>query len=140
MNLLDIAILVLVAICALVGYRRGLIRTVYGLVSFFVSLFLSHKLYPHVAKFLQSTPLFEMIREQIKNTLGLGEMVTEFAAERQEEIVASLRLPAPLRALLSEQIDIHGVLQIDTIENYISGFFADIAINGIALVLVFLIV
>jgi uncharacterized membrane protein required for colicin V production len=36
--------------------------------------------------------------------------------------------------------DVHGFLRVDTIENYISGFFANIVINGIAIVAVFMLV
>jgi len=140
MNYLDIGIIILIVFCALVGFRKGLIRTVYGLISFFIALFLANYLYPHVAGFLRATPLFGGIQNQVKTSLNLSEVVVEHTANRQEEIINSLPLPEPFLKLLNEnfQPDIHGILRVDTIEDYISGFFASIAINGIAIVLVFL--
>ncbi|MCL2047736.1 MAG: CvpA family protein [Defluviitaleaceae bacterium] len=141
-NVLDIGIIIVVLGCALIGYRRGLIRTVYGLVSFFVAMLLANRLYPYVANFLNGTRLYTVIQESIKSSLGIGDMVTEIAVERQEEVIEALRLPVKIRELLLERFnpDIHGILRVDTIEENISAFFANMATNGIALVLVFIIV
>jgi len=142
MNMLDLGIIVIIALCALMGYKRGLIRTVYRLVSFFIAIFLANLFYPYVARFLRGTNLFTGIQNRVQAQLGLGDFVTEHAANRQTEIIDSLPLPASLRDFLQTRFnpDIHGLLRVDTVEEYISAFFADIAINGIALFVVFLMV
>ncbi|MCL2197856.1 MAG: CvpA family protein [Defluviitaleaceae bacterium] len=140
MNYLDIGVLVLVALCALAGYRRGLIRTVYGLVSFFLAIALANMLFPYAAAFLRETVIFDVLQESIKTGLNLEGFVTQYAAGRQADIIESLPIPAAFRGLLHAQFeaDMHGVLQFDTIEDYVSAFFANIAVNGIAIVLVFI--
>jgi len=144
MNYLDIGVLVLVALCAFAGYRQGLVRTVYRLASFFIALILANILYPHVADFLRGSVIFTSIQNSIKRGLNLESFVTEHATMRQAEIIDSLPIPMPaqLRELLHARVesDISGILRVDTIEEYISAFFADIAINGIAIVAVFLLV
>lgn len=141
MNFLDIAVLILIAFCAFSGYRRGLIRTVYRLASFVLAGILANVFYPYVARFLRGTAIFDAIQGGIKTRLNLGEFVAEYAAGHQE-IIDTLPIPAGLRGLLNTQFDenVHGILRVDTIEEYVSAFFSNIAINGIALVLVFLLV
>ncbi|MCL1843499.1 MAG: CvpA family protein [Defluviitaleaceae bacterium] len=143
MNTLDIVVLVLIALCALAGYRQGLVRTVYRLASFFIAVFLAQRLFPYVARMLRGTRLYETIQESIKSGLNLEGFVADYAAAgRSGEIIEALPLPINMRNLLQERFveGVHGVLQVDTVEAYISGFFANIAINGIAMVLVFLLV
>ncbi|MCL1863410.1 MAG: CvpA family protein [Defluviitaleaceae bacterium] len=141
MNYLDIGVLVLVILCALAGYRRGLIRTVYGLVSFFLAIFLANLLFPYAAAFLRETFVFDALQDSIKTGLNLEGFVTQYTAGRQADIIESLPIPAAFRGLLHAQFeaDMHGILRFDTIEDYVSAFFANIAVNGIALVLVFMV-
>ena len=142
MNMIDLAVLILVALCAFAGYRRGLIRTVYRLVSFFIAIFLARQLYAPVARVLRGTPLFTSIQNSIASALNLERLVGEHTAARQVEIIDSLPLPANLRELLHSYNtpNMYELLQVSTIEDYISGFFANMVINAIAIVLVFLIV
>ncbi|MCL2224283.1 MAG: CvpA family protein [Defluviitaleaceae bacterium] len=142
MNILDICVLILVALCAIAGFRQGLIRTVYRLVSFFIAIFLANLLFPYVARLLRETVIFSAIQDSVKSALNLGGFVTEYSAAMQTEIIESLRVPVPIRGLLHSHFepDIHGILRIDTIEDYISAFFANIAVNALAIFLVFILV
>jgi uncharacterized membrane protein required for colicin V production len=144
MNYLDIGALVVVALCAFNGYNRGLIRTLYGFVSFFVAMVLARVFYPYVAEFLRNSAVFATIQNGIKSGLNLESHVTEHANLRQAEIIDGLPIPMPqqLRTILHERVDVdvNGILRVDLIENYISEFFANIAINGIAMFAVFIIV
>ncbi|MCL2215968.1 MAG: CvpA family protein [Defluviitaleaceae bacterium] len=142
MNVLDLAVLALVALCAFAGYRRGLIRTVYGLVSFFIAFFLASRLYSPVARILRGTGLFSMLQNNISSTLNLERVVGEHTAARQAEIIDTLPLPAALRELLHSYNtpNMYELLQVDTIDAYISGFFANMVINAIAIIGVFMLV
>ena len=142
MNALDLAVLVLVALCALAGYRRGLIRTVYRLVSFFIALFLANRLYAPVARMLRGTALFSTIQDSISTGLNLERFVGEHTAARQVEIIDSLQLPERLRELLHSfnTPNMYELLQVSTVDEYISGFFANMVINAIAIVSVFFLV
>jgi len=142
MNLIDLGVLILVALCAFAGYKRGLIRTVYRLVSFFIAMFLANQLYGPVARLLRNTSLFPTIQNSIKNALNLENVTMEHTANRSFEIIESLPLPENLREMLhnNNNTNMHELLQVGTIEDYISGFFANMVINGIAIVAVFLLV
>lgn len=142
MNYLDIGILVLVALCALAGYQQGIIRTVYRLISFFLAIFFATLLHPYVSQFLRDSVFFVRIQDGIKSTLNLDGFVTTYAEGMHTEIIDSLPLPGQIRGMLHSQFEpnIHGILRVDTIEEYVSAFFANIAINGISIIAVFCIV
>jgi len=141
-NYLDISVLVLVALCAFAGYQQGLIRTVYRLVSFFIAIFIANTLYPIVARILRETPVYSSIQNSVKSGLDLSNFVAEQSADLQSEIFEALPLPAQIRNFLSANFepDVHGILRVDAIEEHISAFFANIAINGIAIIAVFFLV
>ncbi|MCL1883032.1 MAG: CvpA family protein [Defluviitaleaceae bacterium] len=143
MNYLDLIVIVLIALCALSGFRRGLIRTVYGLVSFFIAWIIASAIYPYVARILRGTVLFDIIRDGIKTGLNLEMFVNEHSMARQAELIEAIPIPLPeqLRErLLNIEPDISGLLRVDAIEDYISTFFTNVAINGIAIIAVFIIV
>jgi len=139
MNILDFVIIVIVALCAWGGFRRGLIRTVYRLVSFFVALFVAHQLYPYAARFLRETQLFPMIRDGIARAMNLQAVFNEHTAARGAEIIDRLPLPGALRAQLhlNNTPDMFELLRVATVEEYISSFFANMVINAIAILAVF---
>ncbi|MCL2841307.1 MAG: CvpA family protein [Defluviitaleaceae bacterium] len=142
MNVLDLAVLVLVALCAFAGYRRGLIRTVYRLASFFIAMFLANYLHGPVARMLRGTALFTTIQESISSTLNLERVVVDHTAARQSEVIDSLPVPDSLREMLHNfnTPDMFELLQVSTIDDYISGFFANMVINIVAMVAVFFLV
>jgi len=142
LNMLDLAVLVLVALCAFAGYRRGLIRTVYRLVSFFIALFLANQLYAPVAGILRGTALFDTIQNSISSTLNLERVVVDHTAARQSEVIDSLPVPLAWREMLHNfnTPDMFALLQVSTIDDYISGFFANMVINAIAIISVFIVV
>ena len=138
-NMLDLVILGIVVLCAFAGYRRGLIRTVYRLASFFVAIFLAWQLYPHAANFLRGTVLFTWIRDGIIRGMNLETFFNEHATAQGTEMIEQLPLPDMLRTLLLNHIpdNMFDVLNVAAIEDYIASFFAGITINTIAILLMF---
>ncbi|MCL1877814.1 MAG: CvpA family protein, partial [Defluviitaleaceae bacterium] len=111
MNFVDLGILGVIAVFALMGWHRGLIRTVFGLVSFFAAIILAYILRPVVAGFLREISLYDFLREHVHGGLdGL-----EYSAE----------LPIALPP---------GVTEIP------ASFLTNLAIDAIAIVAVFFIV
>jgi len=139
MNALDIVILAVIALCAIVGYRKGLIRTIYRLVAIFVAIFVARQLYPYVARALRQTMLLPQIRDAIANILNLESLFSNHASARGAEVIDALPIPAFLQYMLhtNNTPSMFEVLQVATVEEYISGFFANIVINGISILLVF---
>ena len=140
MNALDIIILAIVALCAIAGYHKGLIRAVYRLVSFFVAIIVARQLYPYVARGLRQTELFPTIQGGIAHAMNLEGFIADQTATRGADLIDSLPLPGILQSLLHSYNtpNMFEILQVVTVEEYISGFFANMVINGIAILGVFL--
>jgi len=139
MNILDIIIFAIIALCAFIGFRKGLIRTLYRLISFFAAVIIARQLYPYVARWLRGTALFPTLRDSISNALDLDALIYETVAPRTAEVIDNLPLPQTIQNLLHNNYTpaMREVLQASTIEDYIAGFFASMIINGIAIVVVF---
>ena len=137
-QLLDVIIIVVLVLFMYIGYRRGLIKTVFSLGSFVLAILLASYLYPIVAEWIRTTPVFTGLKEYIIRTMGLEEVVQAHA----EEVIGSLPLPDLLyRSLLQHNTpNVFELLNVNTIEEYIAGFFAGMAINIVAMVLVFIVV
>ncbi|MCL1786565.1 MAG: CvpA family protein [Defluviitaleaceae bacterium] len=139
MNPLDIVILAIVALCAIAGYHKGLIRTVYRLVSFIVAIILARQLYPHVARTLRQTALFPTIRDGIAHAMNLEGFVTEQTTMHTTNLIDNLPLPGVLQNMLHSHNtpSMFELLQVATLEEYVAGFFANMVINGLAILAVF---
>ena len=183
MNVIDIIILAVMGLCVFIGYRRGLIQTVFRLLSFFISILLTSGLYPYVSQFLRGTPIYDMLKAAVINSLGLDHFLQVQTAPLQtglEAVVGNLPLPTglagvagnlplpaggleavasdlptgldavvgnlPLPDMLKNSLvsnnlpDIYKLLNVSTIEEYIGGYIANIALNAISAVTVFVLV
>jgi len=141
LNALDIVILGIIALCTIVGYNKGLIRAVYRLASFVIALFIAYQIYPYVARVLRQTFLFPAMQRGIASFMNLETRVADYVAPQGAEMIDSLPIPVILQSLLHSfnTPEMFETLHVATMEEYISGFFANIAINGVAIVLVFVI-
>lgn len=137
--MLDIIIIVVVVFFMLLGYKRGMIRTLFDLISFAASIMLAIHLYPRVAEWLRTTPVYTALKDYIMRTMDLGHVVHLQAIE----LLSSLPLPDLLRRSLLLHHDtpnMFDLLNVTTIEEYIAGFFAGMALNIVAMILVFILV
>jgi len=111
-----------------------------------LALFIASRLYPHVSRFLRNTFIYENIRARIAGAANIEGTFREHAPSpdisetlRGREVINSLPLPESMRSRLYEgnTPDMFELLRVNTVEEYITGFFANIVVNVISLVLVF---
>jgi len=149
MNTLDLIMLTVLAFFAIIGYRRGLVHTVYRLVSFFAALFLAVRLHPFVASVLRESFVYEGIRVRISESANLEAAFREYApspgigiAIQERDTIDALPVPGPLRELLynNNTPAVRDILRVGTLEDFVAGFLANIAINVISLLIVFVLV
>ncbi|MCL2378496.1 MAG: CvpA family protein [Defluviitaleaceae bacterium] len=149
MNALDISMLIVLAIFAIMGYRRGLVLTVYRFVSFFAALFLAIRLHPFVSRVLRDSFVYDGIRGMIADSPNLEAAFREYApspgigvAIQERETINALPVPGPLRELMynNNTPDMRDILRVGTLEEFVAGFLANIVINVISLFIVFILV
>ncbi|MCL1999622.1 MAG: CvpA family protein [Turicibacter sp.] len=137
--MLDLIVFAWFGLFMYVGYKRGLIETLFNFVSLILAIVLSAVLYPIVAGMLRQTVIFDALRDYIMRTMGLEEIVNVHATER----IANLPVPELLRNVLLasyQNSDVYGAFGIGIIEAYIADFFAGLAMNILAIVFVFVLV
>ena len=136
--MLDIAVIGIIALFMYLGYRRGLIRTVFSLISFALAIILASYLFPIVAEWLMDMPVYSALKDYIIRTMNFNGP----APYPSQEVIAGLPLPDLLRNLLYEHNtpNIFARLNVSTVEEYIAAYFARMAINIIAMIVVFIVV
>ena len=69
--LIDLGILSIILISTLIGYKRGLIKVAFGLLSFLIAIIISLLLYKPVSNFITNyTPIPDRIETQIESRLS----------------------------------------------------------------------
>ncbi len=136
-HLLDLILIAVPVILAVRGHRRGLVRSVSGIVRLTAAVLLTVALTAPVARFLDNTFLYSPVRGHIGERL-------ETLAEKTDGEVSDLykKLPAPMRAHLNGRWEADADIQetvsdwSDTISRAISGALS----RMLATVLVFLLI
>ena len=136
--MLDLIVIGIIVLFMYLGYRHGLIRTVFSLVSFVLAISLAIYLFPIVADWLTEISVYDALKDYIMRTMNLSDA----AQYQSEEVIANLPLPDLIRGFLYEHNtpNVFELLNVSTIEEYIAAYFARLAINIISKVAVFIIV
>lgn len=65
--LADIIVIAVVALFVAAGWKKGLMKSLMGIVSFALSLIVAFLIYPRVSDFLSATPLYTFLTEVVKD-------------------------------------------------------------------------
>jgi len=76
--LIDIFLLLIIGLTTFIGYKRGLIKIAFKLVSFILAIFISIVLYKPVSNFIINyTPLDNILEQTIENRLSSSDITKE---------------------------------------------------------------
>lgn len=76
--LIDLIVLAIIALSTFIGYKKGLIKVAFGLVSFTLAIVISVVLYKPVSNFIINyTPIDDYIEQTIANRLSSSETTKE---------------------------------------------------------------
>ena len=142
-NITDLIVLVILAACMIGCFKRGLILSLFSLVSGVLSILMAWWMYPVVAKMLRgSEGFYNWLSNFISGALNLDGLITSHTADAQAQLIQGLHLPDFLvNGLLQNNNPVlYGVLNVDNVENYIVGYLANICINVLSFLLVIIIV
>ncbi|GMQ59511.1 hypothetical protein AN1V17_39080 [Vallitalea sediminicola] len=144
MTWLDIVVIGIIAICAIISYQRGLIKTLFSFVSLIISVVLTMYIYPHVSEFLiKNTGVFGSIKNSIIGLFNLNS-ATENVTSTGDQInfINQLNLPEQFKHILvtNNNSEVYNLLNVNSIGDYIGGLIATLIINIISFLGVFIIV
>lgn len=80
MNILEIAVVVLIVVFAIAGWRRGFVRKLASMLSFVISIILVAVFLPYVTEFLKTeTPVYDYIVKECREVI-IGNLADAFVA------------------------------------------------------------
>lgn len=140
--ILDIVALVLVVGTAVQAYRKGFVRAALNFLPMVAALAATRFLTPMVSELLRKTPFFDALTNTVGNGLHLENAIGDAAMQTQTDIIQSMHLPDFLKESLVENNNpvIYHLLDVESLQSYIAGFLANICINIISVLLVFIVV
>lgn len=141
MNILSWAALAVLTYCALRGWRRGLIMTVFSMFATVIAIAISAQLSPQLSRTWQNTAFYEIVSERVEMTL-FKEQDSQNDGEEGEDnrgVINSLPLPDVVQNVLASNDDAqNNMLGVSEFRKYIADSVTGIILNAISFVLVFL--
>lgn len=138
---LGIAAAVFVAFSCYMGFRRGFVREVVSMFCVVLSIAIVWFINPYVNEFIcENTPVYESIQESCRNMVESKED-KDLNPDRtqQNSILESLNLPGFLVDDLeaNNTAEMYRYLAVETFTDYVSGYLAKVAVNGISFLVSF---
>lgn len=144
MNTMDIAILILLGIFIVIGYYRGLINTLFNLLSFVISMAVTYFLFPYISRFiLQKTSLDDKLAEKINGAFNLDKLVSGASSKSDQlNVIQSMGVPKGTKEMLinNNSTDVFQLMDVSNFKDYISKSLASFAINVIVFVALFVVI
>lgn len=141
MNIFDWIALALIALLAVSGYHRGLLRAAFGLVSLVVAYLLARAFYPYLSGFLRDTGLYGSLQNSVSGFMRLDALAS-VPANAQADALSKLHLPGFLinSITASNNPEAYKTLGVDTFGGFVGGYVANAILSLIAMVVVFIVV
>lgn len=144
MNTLDFIIIAIIAISALNGLIRGLIRTLFGLTALITAVVLTWMFTPGISQLIiEETSFDEMISEKTVELLNIEEMVTvDLETSDAAKLMKDLSLPGNMVDNLIENYTPQIVDGFDFIGigDYVGGAIAVMSVKALTFVVLFIII
>lgn len=130
-NYVDLLVIAVIGISVFLGYKKGFLKTLAGLLSIVISLILAMSLQPAVSDALKNTVVYDTAYQSaasvIETPFGAAERISDYGT-------SGLNLPHKITDSLEENIDAAS----ETAEKEIAETVANSAMKIIALLLIFI--
>lgn len=133
MNWLLIAVLAVIKINAWIGKKVGLVKIVYSLFSFFITLLITTGISPRINEALKNNEAFyQKTYQNVEEMLALDNK----ESSDDDEMIDKLPLPKSIRENIKKNKDKHE----ENIKSYIINRVTEIVINALAFILTYAVV
>lgn len=139
MNWLFILVIAILGLSALMGAKKGLIKTVFSLFSMIAAIILTIVFSPVVHDFMKGN---EKINSYISEKVDLVLELSEVDKKAEESVIEGIKLPDSIKQTLIENNtdQIYKALGVDTFSEYINQYLTAMIINAIAFIVTFLVI
>ena len=143
MNYLLIAVIVLIGMCVLQGYRKGFLRIMVSLLWIALVIAAVFWLSPYVSDFLiHHSSAYDKVEEKITTLVEIGGHVDLTDETVQEESIDAMELPGLLKSALHQNNteEVYREYMVEAFSGYISGFLTRLVLKAASFIGVFLLV
>lgn len=130
-NYIDLAVLLILILSVLFGFKKGFLKTVTGLAAMVISLILAMTLYPFAAEMIMKTPIYDTVFE---NTAAVIHVPDEETSRISDFGTGKLNLPRDFTNNLEKNIDTAS----QNVSNTIADTVASAAVKIVSMLCVFL--
>lgn len=134
--IVDAGVIFILVLYLAKGWKKGLARTLVTMLSFVIAILLTWHLYGYVADFLRMIGF----QERIAALFGAGNQApTQPGITEAASYIESLFLPEALKNSMigNNNYEAYAALGVDTFRDYVGVFLANIVVNAVALLIVF---
>lgn len=128
----DILILAILVIATFLGYKKGFLRTLTGVISIIISFVIAVSFSPQIEDFIQNTSVYEAIYENIEETIGTESEETTVS----EKNTAKLNMPRDM----IESIHKSAEDKKNEIKSSMTEKIGEISVKILSIVFIFLVV
>lgn len=139
---LDGVVFIFLLGCVALAFKDGFIMAALGFVPTVSALLAVRFFTPAVGKMLRGTVFFTTVQNSIGKSLKIDEVIGTAVDNSQTAFIEGMTLPRFLKDALLENNNsvVHNILDVQGIQEYITGYLANICINIISVLLVFVVV
>lgn len=106
MNIADIIVILIIGVFAFIGYKRGLLLSIYSFGSYLIAFFLGFILRKPVSSFLASTSIPDRIHENVYNKLlEMNESKAGELTVKAKDYIEGLNYPAHIENFLKRNVE-----------------------------------
>ena len=150
MNVLFIVIIAIIIITGVIGYYKGLIKTILSMATIVLSIMLTSVVAPKVSEILcENETVYESVYDALSENLDLSEVTEALATQAgekldeaaQAEILEKVGMPPVIKEIIidSGNLERFANENADKFEGYLYSLLTDLIINASSYVIVFII-
>ncbi len=145
-NWLEIAVGIYLLGMVLYGHYRGLIRLAVSMAALAITLVTVHFAMPYVGTFVKDkTPIYAWITDSVSDAFGVSkaeELPDAQMPAAQRQFIEEMHLPEDLKNVLIENNnrEVYAALGVDAFAEYIGNYLANVVIQFVGFVVLFLVV
>lgn len=140
--LLDAVVIGIILWCAVKAYQKGAVKAGLGFLPMILAIGAAYFCSPIFSKVLRGTPFFAFLQNKIQTTLNLDGVLGDGILETQTKLIQNMHIPNFLKNSLLENNNpvVYGILKADKLQDYITGYLANVCLNIISVVLIVVLV
>ncbi len=143
MNIVLIAAIIILIASALIGFGRGLVKSVFSTFALIVAIVLAIQIMPYGTRLLRQTPIYTNIYNSIQSSLDDQLQTSAEGVSQQMEIIDQMEnMPDFIKNLLksNNNTQMYEALGISQFSEYVSNYITVLILNAISLLVCFLII